>query len=169
MIRSNAGYLGESDYRGGNVDVALGSNLAGLRSDTRVFQPSYSPILNNGQQQQSRMGSGQSYGDILERVRYTMHTTGSISDALGRTMAGNGGLSNAGFIGAGLRQSEPFVSGSVGQTMVNSPGGGSNVAVSYHGNARFAVSNAGGNSSAEVVGSTSYGGEESYQQTVQKQ
>lgn len=98
-----------------------------------------------------------------------MHTTGSISDALGGTMTGNGGLSNAGFIGAGLRQSEPLVSGSFGETMVNSLGGGSNVAVSYPGNTRFSVSNAGDNSTAEVVGSTSYGGEESYQQTVQEQ
>ena len=130
-----------------------------------MFQPSYSPTLNNTNGQ-SLINSGQSYGDILQKVRYTMQATGSISDALGGPMAGTGGLSNAAFIAAssvGIGQSEALSSGSFNQAVVNSLGSGNIVGSVFPGNAQFVAGNANENATAGVVRSTSHDGEGSHQ------
>ena len=161
MLRPTVTYRGETEFRGVN-DLLLGSNVAGLRSESRVFQPSYSSRQNNTNGQ-TLMSSGLSYGDILERVRHTMHTTGSISDALGGSMAGSGGLGNAYFTGAssvGTGQSEALVGGSFNQTTVNSLASGMITGGGYSGiDTRFAAGVAGGNATSETIRSSSYGGE----------
>ena len=92
-----------------------------------------------------------------------MHTTGSISDALGGSTAGSGGLGNAYFTGAtsvGRRQREALVGGSFNQTTVNSLGSGMITGSSYSGiDTRSGTGNAGGNATTETVRSSSYGGE----------
>lgn len=160
MLRSNLGYYGESGIRGAN-DFSLGPNIGSVRSETRLFQPNVSPIFSttNGQ---SLIGSRQSYGDILERVRYTMHTTGSISDAFGGPLAGSGGLSSGGFTGgtgAGQRQSESSITGSFNQAMGTSLGSRNVSGGSHLGNTQFVMSTVGGNSTTEEMKSTSFGGE----------
>ena len=163
-LRSNLGYLGESDIRGGN-NLSLGSNVAGLRSESRVYQPSYSQGTYNTNGQ-SLMSIGQSYGDILERVRHTMHTTGSISNALEGTMAGTSGLSSVRFTeatSAELNHSGAVGSGLFNQTMVNPLGSGNNTSSSYPGNTSWVVGIAGGNATNEVVRNTSNGEEINHQ------
>lgn len=154
--------------RGAN-DLSLGINLGGVRSETRVFQQNLSPRFSatNGQ---CLVGSGPSYGDILDRVRYTMHTTGSISDALGEPLTGSGGLNSGGFISntsVGRRQSEPLITGVFNQATVTSLGSRNVVGSSYLGNARFVMGSAGGNSTTEGIRSTSIAGEENQQQASQ--
>lgn len=168
MSRSNLGYYGESEIRGAN-DLLLGLNLSGVRSETRMNQPNLSPRFSstNGQ---SLIGSGQSYGDILDRVRQTMHTTGSISDALGGPLADTSRLlSSGGLIGstsAGLRQSEPLITGSFNQATATSLGSGNVVGSSgsYLGNTRIVMGNAGDSSTTEGIRGTSFTGEGSQQQ-----
>ena len=165
MARSNLGYYGESEIRGAND---LGLNVGGVRSETRVFHPNLSPRFSttNGQ---SLIGSGQSYGDILDRVRYTMHTTGSISDALGGPLAGSSGLNRGGFISTsvGRRQSEPLIAGSFNQATVTSLGSRNVVDSSYLGSTPFVMNNVGGNSTTDGIRGTSFVGEEHQQQTSQ--
>ena len=165
MLRSNLGYYGESEIRGAN-DFSLGPNIGSGRSETRVFEPNISSIFNstNGQ---SVMGSGQSYGDILDRVRYTMHATGSISEALGRPLPGSGGLSSGGFVGgtsAGLREREPSITGSFNQASLGSRNVLSN---SHLGNTRFVMSTEGGNVTSEEMKSSSFSAGENQQLTPQ--
>lgn len=161
MLRPTVAYRGETEFRGVN-DLLLGSNVAGLRSESRVFQPSYSSRQNNTNGQ-TLISSGLSYGDILERVRHTMHTTGSISDALGGSTPVSGGLGSAYFTGAtgvGRRQSESLVGDSFNQTTVNSLASGMITGSGYSGiDTRFVAGNAGGNATTETVRSSSYGGE----------
>ncbi|XP_078358455.1 uncharacterized protein LOC144643155 isoform X2 [Oculina patagonica] len=168
MSRSNLGYYGDSEMRGAS-DLSLGLNVGGVRSETRVFQPNLSPRLSatNGQY---LVGSGQSYGDIFDRVRYTMHTTGTISDALGVPLTGSGGFNSGGFIGStsvGRRQSEPLITGSFNQATATSLGSRNVVGSSYLGNTRFVMGTAGGNSTTEGIRSTSITGEENQQQASQ--
>ena len=155
MLRSNLGYYGESEIRAAN-DFSLGPNIGSVRSETRMFQPNISPIFSttNGQ---SLIGTGQSYGDILERVRYTMHATGSISDALGRPLAGSVGLSSGGFVGGtgdGQRQSEPAIIGSFNQAAGTSLGSKNASGNSLLGNTRFQMSTESGNFTSEEMKST---------------
>lgn len=152
VLRSNLGYYGESEIRGAN-DFSLSPNIGSVRSETRMFQPNISPIFTttNGQ---SLIGTGQSYGDILERVRYTMHATGSISDALGRPLAGSVGLSSGGFVGgtgASQRQSEPAITGSFNQAMGTSLGSRNVSGNSLIGNTRFEMSTESGNFTSEEM------------------
>ena len=168
MLRSNLGYYGESEIRGPN-DFSLGPNIGSMRSETRGFQPNLSPIFStaNGQ---FLIGSGQSYGDILERVRYTMHATGSISDVLGRPLAGSGGLSSRGFVGgtsAGQRQSEPSMTGSFNQAIGTSLGGRNVSGNSHLGNTRFEMSTEVGNVASEEMKSTPFSAGENQQSTPQ--
>lgn len=168
MLRSNLGYYGESDIRGAN-DFSLGPNIGSMRSESRVFQPNLCPIFNttNGQ---SLIGTGQSYGDILERVRYTMHATGSISDALGRPLAGSGGLSSGGVVGGtgtGQRQSEPTITDSFNQAMGTSLGSRNVSANSHLENTRFVKSTEGGNFTSEDMKSTSFSAGKNQQSTPQ--
>lgn len=151
MLQQSPGYKEEPEYRGLN-DVLRGPNSAGLRSETRVYQPNFSLRLNttNGQ---TLASSGQPYGDILERVRYTMHATGSISDALGSSAVGSAnGRGNASFTGntsVGLRQSMALDNGPLNQTAVSSLGRGNVVCAGYSGvNTRFLAGNAGANVTA---------------------
>ena len=109
LRRSSLGYLRETDITGGN-DVSLGSNLVGLRFEGRPYQPQYSARISHSHAGQSLTSIGQAYGDILNRVRYTMQTTGSVSDALGRIAVDTAGFSSTGLVGAtgiALRQSGP--------------------------------------------------------------
>ena len=157
-LRSNLGYYGESEIRGANV-FSLDPNIGSLRSDTRMFQPNISPIFSttNGQ---SLIGTGQSYGDILERVRYTMHATGSISDALGRPMAGSVGLSSGGFVGG-------TGTGSFNQAMGTSLGSRNVSGNSLLGNTRFEMSTESGNFTSEEMKSIPLSTGESQQTTPQ--
>lgn len=168
MLRSNLGYYGESEIRGAN-DFSLAPNIGGVRSETRVFQPNLSPNFStiNGQ---SLIGTGQSYGDILERVRYTMHATGSISDILGRPLTGSARPSSRGFVGgtsAGQRQSEPSINGSFNQAMGISLGGRNISANSHLGNTRFERSTEDGNFTSEEMKSTAFSAGENQQSTPQ--
>ena len=171
VLRSNLGYFGEPEIRGAN-DFSLGPNIGSMRSETRVFQPNLSPIFNttNGQ---SLIGSGQSYGDILDRVRYTMHATGSISDALGRPLGGSGGLSSGGFVGGtgqpagSQRQSEPAITGSFNQAMGTSLGSRNVSRDSHLGNTRFVMSSEGENFASEEKKITSFTAGENQQSTPQ--
>ena len=165
MLQQNPGYVEEPEYRGLN-DVLLGPNVAGLRSETRVYQPNFSPRHNNTNVQ-ALLSSGQPYGDILERVRYTMYATGSISDALGSSAVGSAnGRGNASFTGntsVGLRQSDTLVNGPLNQPAVSSVGSGNMAVAGYSGiNTRFVAGNAGAN-----ITPTSYAGESVNQPAVQ--
>ena len=109
LRRSSLGYLRESDITGGK-DVSLGSNLVGLRFEGRPYQPQYSARISNSNAGQSLTSIDQAYGGILNRVRYTMQTTGSASDALGGTTVDTARFSSTGLVGAtgiALRQSGP--------------------------------------------------------------
>ena len=109
LRRSSLGYLRETDITGGN-DVSLGSNLVGLRFEGRPYQPQYSARISNSNAGQSLTSIDQAYGGILNRVRYTMQTTGSVSDALGGTTVDTARFSSTGLVGAtgiALRQSGP--------------------------------------------------------------
>ena len=109
LRRSSLGYPRESDITGGN-DVSLGSNLVGLRFEGRPYQPQYSARISNSNAGQSLTSIDQAYGGILNRVRYTMQTTGSVSDALGGTTVDTARFSSTGLVGAtgiALRQSGP--------------------------------------------------------------
>lgn len=168
MLRSNLGNYGESEIRGA-YDFSLGPNIGGVRSETRVFQPNLSPNFSSTNCQ-SFIGSGQSYGDILERVRYTMHATGSISDVLGRPLVGSAGPSSRGFVGgtsAGQRQSEPSFTGSFNQAMGNSLGGRNISGNSHLGNSRFEMSTEGENFTSEETKSTGFRAGENQQSTPQ--
>lgn len=168
VLRSNLGYYGESEIRGAN-DVSFGPNIGSVRSEARMFQQNISPIFSttNGQ---SFIGTGQSYGDILERVRYTMHATGSISDALGRPLAGSVGLSSevsVGGTGAGQRQSEPAITGSFNQVKGASLGSRNVSGNSLLGNTRFEMSTESGNFTSEEMKSIPLSTGENQQSTPQ--
>lgn len=108
-LRRSSLDLRESHITGGN-GLSLGSNLVGLRFEGRPHQPQYSARIGNSNAGQSLTSIGQAYGDILDRVRYTMQTTGSVSDALGGTTVDTAGFSRTGLVGAtgiALRQSGP--------------------------------------------------------------
>ena len=112
------------------------------------------------------MGLGQSYGDILDKVRHTIQATGSISDVLRGTMTGSSGMFNGGFIrgtSAGLRQSEPTTAGSFNQTTTSSLGARNAAVSSSLGNTRLVMNNTGGNFTAEGVGGVSFSEERNHQ------
>ena len=128
--------------------------ISGMRTETRIFQPNLSPRLSlaNGS---SLSGSGLSYGDILDKVRYTMHTTGGIYDALRGPMASTSGMVSGGFLGgtsSALRHGNPITGGTLNQSTVSSLGI-RNIEVSS------SLGNVGGNLTAEGVGGASYGRE----------
>ncbi|XP_022794321.1 myosin-10-like [Stylophora pistillata] len=153
VFRSGSGRYGESDIRGAN-DLSTGSMISGMRTETRIFQPNLSPRLSlaNGS---SLSGSGLSYGDILDKVRYTMHTTGGIYDALRGPMASTSGMVSGGFLGgtsSALRHGNPITGGTLNQSTVSSLGI-RNIEVSS------SLGNVGGNLIAEGVGGASYGRE----------
>ncbi|XP_068737629.1 trichohyalin-like [Montipora capricornis] len=127
LPRSNIAYQGEVNAREGN-DFYVGYSSAGPRSELRMSQlhPRCSAGFNQANAQ-TLPSSGQSYGDILERVRYTMHTTGSISDALGRSKLGSGAQSNLNIVGttsSEFRRSGGTASGPLNQISVNASGNG---------------------------------------------
>ena len=119
-----------------------------------MFQPNVSPRMSSANAS-SLLGSGLSYGDILDKVRYTMHTTGSISDALRGPMSSTSGIISGRFHGdtnSALRQGDPITGGMPKQSTISSLGV-RNVEVSS------SLGNAGGNLTAEGVGGDSYGKE----------
>lgn len=119
-----------------------------------MFQPNFSPRMSSANAS-SFLGSGLSYGDILDKVRYTMHTTGSISDALRGPMSSTSGIVSGRFHGdtnSALRQGDPITRGMRKQSTISSLGV-TNVEVSS------SLGNAGGNLTAEGVGGDSYGKE----------
>lgn len=119
-----------------------------------MFQPNFSPRMSSANAS-SLLGSGLSYGDILDKVRYTMHTTGSISDALRGPMSSTSGIVSGRFHGdtnSALRQGDPITGGMPKQSTISSLGV-RNVEVSS------SLGNAGGNLTAEGVGGDSYGKE----------
>lgn len=119
-----------------------------------MFQPNFSPRMSSANASTLR-GSGLSYGDILDKVRYTMHTTGSISDALRGPMSSTSGIVSGRFHGdtnSALRQGDPITGGMLKQSTISSLGV-RNVEVSS------SLGNAGGNLTAEGVGGDSYGKE----------
>lgn len=119
-----------------------------------MFQPNVSPRMSSANAS-SLLGSGLSYGDILNKVRYTMHTTGSISDALRGPMSSTSGIVSGRFHGdtnSALRQGDPITGGMLKQSTISSLGV-RNVEVSS------SLGNAGGNLTAEGVGGDSYGKE----------
>ena len=115
-----------------------------------MFQPNFSPRMSSANAS-SLLGSGLSYGDILDKVRYTMHTTGSISDALRGPMSSTSGRFH-GDTNSALRQGDPITGGMLKQSTISSLGV-RNVEVSS------SLGNAGGNLTAEGVGGGSYGKE----------
>lgn len=122
-----------------------------------MFQPNFSPRMSSANAS-SLLGSGLSYGDILNKVRYTMHTTGSISDALRGPMSSTSGIVSGRFHGdtnSALRQDDPITGGMLKQSTISSLGvlGVRNVEVSS------SLGNAGRNLTAEGVGGDSYGKE----------
>lgn len=122
-----------------------------------MFQPNFSPRMSSANAS-SLLGSGLSYGDILNKVRYTMHTTGSISDALRGPMSSTSGIVSGRFHGdtnSALRQGDPITGGMLKQSTISSLGvlGVRNVEVSN------SLGNAGRNLTAEGVGGDSYGKE----------
>ena len=119
-----------------------------------MFQPNVSPRMSSANAS-SLLGSGLSYGDILDKVRYTMHTTGSISDALRGPISSTSGIVSGRFHGdtnSALRQGDPITGGMLKQSTISSLGI-RNVEVSS------SLGNAGGNLTAEGVGGDSYGKE----------
>lgn len=119
-----------------------------------MFQPNVSPRMSSANAS-SLLGSGLSYGDILDKVRYTMHTTGSISDALRGPMSSTSGIVSGRFHGdtnSALRQGDPITGGMRKQSTISSLGV-RNFEVSS------SLGNAGGNLTAEGVGGDSYGKE----------
>lgn len=119
-----------------------------------MFQPNFSPRMSSANASSLR-GSGLSYGDILDKVRYTMHTTGSISDALRGPMSSTSGIVSGRFHGdtnSALRQGDPITGGMLKQSTISSLGV-RNVEVSS------SLGNAGRNLTAEGVGGDSYGKE----------
>ena len=119
-----------------------------------MFQPNFS-LRMSSVNASSLLGSGLSYGDILDKVRYTMHTTGSISDALRGPMSSTSGIVSGRFHGdtnSALRQGDPITGGMRKQSTISSLGV-RNVEVSS------SLGNAGGNLTAEGVGGDSYGKE----------
>lgn len=119
-----------------------------------MFQPNFSLRMSSANASSLR-GSGLSYGDILDKVRYTMHTTGSISDALRGPMSSTSGIVSGRFHGdtnSALRQGDPITGGMLKQSTISSLGV-RNVEVSS------SLGNAGGNLTAEGVGGDSYGKE----------
>lgn len=125
MLRSNNGYRG--DPINGEVSAYfLGYNTAGPRSENRIseMQARYSSGLNNTSGQ-TVLCTGESYKDIFERVRHTMHTTESISDALGTPTNVSGGLSSINVVGStnyGPRGGENMVNGPLNHTFVGTQG-----------------------------------------------
>ena len=119
-----------------------------------MFQPNFSPRMSSANSS-SLLGSGLSYGDILDKVRYTMHTTGSISDALRGPMSSTSGIVSGRFHGdtnSALRQGDP-ITGRMPKKSTISSLGVRNVEVSS------SLGNAGRNLTAEGVGGDSYGKE----------
>lgn len=119
-----------------------------------MFQPNFSPRMSSANAS-SLLGSGLSYGDILDKVRYTMHTTRSISDALRGPMSSTSGIVSGRFHGdtnSALRQGDPITRGMRKQSTISSLGV-TNVEVSS------SLGNAGGNLTPEGVGGDSYGKE----------
>lgn len=125
-----------------------------MRSEARMFQPNFSPRMSSANAS-SLLGSGLSYGDILDKVRYTMHTTRSISDALRGPMSSTSGIVSGRFHGdtnSALRQGDPITGGMPKKSTISSLGV-RNVEVSS------SLGNAGGNLTPEGVGGDSYGKE----------
>ena len=172
LPRSNIAYQGGVNAREGN-DFYAGYSSAGPRSELRMSQlhQRYSAGFNQANAQ-TLPSSGQSYGDILERVRYTMHTTGSISDALGRSKLGSGAQSNlniAGTTSSEFRRSGGTASGPLNQISVNASGNGIVSRDEYSGmnNVQVVSGQLNGNALNKVTRDVSFGGEEENQPASQ--
>lgn len=161
MLRSNNGYRGDRINR----EVSgyfLGYNAAGPRSENGIseMQARYSSGLNNTSGQ-TVLGTGESYKDILERVRHTMHTTGSISDALGTSTNVSGGPSNIHVVGStnyGPLRGDNIVSGPLNHTFVGTQSSGIISGARYTGlnNVRFISGQVNGNALQDVTRNAPY-------------
>ncbi|XP_015770883.1 PREDICTED: golgin subfamily B member 1-like [Acropora digitifera] len=161
MLRSNNGYRGDLINR----EVSgyfLGYNAAGLRSENRLSEMqarcSSGPDNTSGQ---TVLGTGESYKDIFERVRHTMHTTGSISDALGTSTNALGGLSSINVVGStnyGPQGGDNMVNGPLNHTFVGTQGSGIAAGAGYTGlnNVRFSSGQVNGNALQDVTRNAPY-------------
>ena len=161
MLRSNNGYRGDLINR----EVSgyfLGYNEAGPRSENRLseMQARYSSGPDNTRGQ-TVLGTGESYKDIFERVRHTMHTTGSISDALGTSTNVLGGLSSINVVGStdyGPQGGDNMVNGPLNHTFLGTQGSGIVAGAGYTGlnNVRFSSGQVNGNALQDVTRNAPY-------------
>ncbi|XP_067016652.1 golgin subfamily B member 1-like [Acropora muricata] len=161
MLRSNNGYRGDLINREVSGYI-LGYNAAGPRSENRLseMQARYSSGPDNTSGQ-TVLGTGESYKDIFERVRHTMHTTGSISDALGTSTNVLGGLSSINVVGStnyGPQGGDNMVNGPLNHTFVGTQGSGIVAGAGYTGlnNVRFSSGQVNGNALQDVTRNAPY-------------